>query len=91
MHFKNIINDIWNKKDGIDKIIKSYADSNDEDNDSVDGLIHKVISKNTKQVEEYKSGKIKIVGFFVGQVLKDAKGADPSGIKNKIIKILESI
>jgi aspartyl-tRNA(Asn)/glutamyl-tRNA(Gln) amidotransferase subunit B len=90
-NFKNIIDSIWNKKNGIDEIIKSYTTGNEEDNDSIDGLIHKVISQNTKQVEEYKSGKTKIVGFFVGQVLKDAKGADPTSIKNKIIKILESV
>ena len=90
-NFKNIIDSIWYKKNGVNEIIKSYTTDNEEDNDSVDGLIHKVISQNTKQVEEYKSGKTKIVGFFVGRVLKDAKGADPTSIKNKIIKILESV
>jgi len=57
----------------------------------VDDLIKKIIEKNEKQVKEYKSGKTKIVGFFVGQVLKDAKGSDPSVIKDKIISYLDSI
>tara|TARA_A100000164_G_scaffold364438_1_gene382720 strand:- start:1221 stop:2660 length:1440 start_codon:yes stop_codon:yes gene_type:complete len=90
-NLKAIVDDIWSKDVDIKKIVNKYLNDVDPDNDDIDELIKKVILKNEKQVDQYKSGKTKIIGFFVGQVLKDSKGSDPSIIKEKIIKFLDSI
>ena len=90
-NLKAIVDDIWSKDVDIKKIVNRYLNDVDPDNDDIDELIKKVILKNEKQVDQYKSGKTKIIGFFVGQVLKDSKGSDPSIIKEKIIKFLDSI
>ena len=90
-NLKAIVDDIWSKDVDIKKIVNKYLNDVDLDNDDIDELIKKVILKNEKQVDQYKSGKTKIIGFFVGQVLKDSKGSDPSIIKEKIIKFLDSI
>ena len=90
-NLKAIVDDIWSKDVDIKKIVNKYLNDFDPDNDDIDELIKKVILKNEKQVDQYKSGKTKIIGFFVGQVLKDSKGSDPSIIKEKIIKFLDSI
>ena len=90
-NLKAIVDDIWSKDVDIKKIVNKYLNDVDPDNDVIDELIKKVILKNEKQVNQYKSGKTKIIGFFVGQVLKDSKGSDPSIIKEKIIKFLDSI
>ena len=60
-------------------------------NDLIDQTISDIIENNKKQVDEYKSGKTKILGFFVGQVLKNIKGVNPSIVKDKIIKALNSV
>ena len=46
----------------------------------------KVIKNNTSKVEEYKSGKEKLFGFFVGQVMKESKGKGNPQLINKILK-----
>ena len=90
-NLKVIVEDIWSKDVDIKKIIDKYLNEVDSDSDVIDDLIKKVILENEKQVDQYKNGKTKIIGFFVGQVLKDSKGSDPSIIKDKIIKFLDSI
>ena len=41
---------------------------------------------NTDKVEEYKSGKDKLFGFFVGQAMKESKGKGNPQLINKILK-----
>ena len=50
-----------------------------------------IVENNDEQVKEYKNGQTNILGVFVIQVLKEAKGADPIDIKEKLIKLLDSI
>ena len=63
----------------------------EQDENIINKIMEDIISQNSKQVEEYKSGKTKILGFFVGQVLKSVKDVDPSYIKDQITKKLDSI
>jgi len=56
------------------------------DEDKLKRVMISVINNNPKQVEQYKAGKTGILGFFIGQVMKEMKGqADPQSIQ-KIIK-----
>jgi len=88
---KNIIDDIWSGNCDMKNIVEKYSSENSSSETNIDDLIKNIILKNEKQVQQYKSGKTKIIGFFVGQVLKEAKGSDPSIIKDKIINFLDSI
>ena len=90
-YLKKIIDDIWNNKNSVANVISDLASNNANDNEKINKLIEITIKENKKQVNEYKSGKTKILGFFVGKILKQVNGADPSEIKNKIIKFLDSI
>ena len=48
-------------------------------------IIDEIIANNPDQVEQFKAGKGKVMGFFVGQVMKASKGkADPAQV-NKIL------
>ena len=50
-----------------------------------------VMTENRKQVEEFRSGKEKILGFLVGQVMKKSKGrGDPKLINDELIKKLRA-
>ena len=49
-------------------------------------MIDQVISDNQDKVNEYLSGKDKLFGFFVGQVMKLSQGKANPGIVNKLLK-----
>ena len=49
-------------------------------------LIDKVIDDNSEKVKEYKSGKDKLFGFFVGQVMKISGGKANPKLLNEILK-----
>jgi aspartyl-tRNA(Asn)/glutamyl-tRNA(Gln) amidotransferase subunit B len=55
------------------------------DSSALEQLIDGVIAANPKQVEQYRSGKVTIIGFFVGQVMKASKGQANPQIVNEIL------
>ena len=49
-------------------------------------VVDKVLAANPGQVAEYRAGKEKLIGFFVGQVMKETKGQANPGQVNQILK-----
>ena len=61
------------------------------DTAAIEKLIDEVIAANPKQVEQYKSGKKTVAGFFVGQVMKASKGqANPALLNELVTKKLDA-
>ena len=61
------------------------------DTDAIDEIVAGVISSNPEEVEAYKKGKTKLLGFFVGQVMKETRGkANPKMVNEILRKKLES-
>ena len=56
------------------------------DTKAIETVIDKVIAANAAQVEQYRAGKDKVFGFFVGQVMKEMKGQGAPNIVNEILK-----
>ena len=56
------------------------------DTGAIETLIDKVLENNKDKVDEYKSGKEKLFGYFVGQVMQETKGTANPGIVNDILK-----
>ncbi|HEB72495.1 MAG TPA: Asp-tRNA(Asn)/Glu-tRNA(Gln) amidotransferase GatCAB subunit B, partial [Nitrospirae bacterium] len=56
------------------------------DTSAIEAEVEKTIGANPKQVEDYKNGKVKLIGFFVGQVMKATKGKASPEVVNKILK-----
>ena len=56
------------------------------DTDELEGIIAGIIADNPEQVEQYKGGKTKVFGFFVGQVMKATKGQANPGLVNGLLK-----
>lgn len=60
------------------------------DTSELEKTIDKILETNTKQVEEYRGGKEKVFGFFVGQVMRETKGkANPQIVNEVLIKKLK--
>ena len=56
------------------------------DTSFIEEIIDKIIEANDKQVQQYLSGKDKIIGFFVGLVMRETKGKANPGTVNKLLK-----
>ena len=49
-------------------------------------VIDKILAANPKQLDEYRSGKTKVLGFFVGQVMKETKGQANPQVVNELLQ-----
>ena len=56
------------------------------DTGAIDKIIDEVLAANPKQVEQYKGGKTTVIGFLVGQIMKQTKGQANPGIVNDLLK-----
>ena len=72
-------------KDPI-SIVEEKGLKQQSDPKELENIINKVISENPKNVEAYKSGKDKLFGFFVGQVMKNSNGKANPKLVNEILK-----
>ncbi|GIT62403.1 MAG: hypothetical protein Ct9H300mP20_22300 [Gammaproteobacteria bacterium] len=77
---------MWLSQKNPDEIIEEKGLKQVTDSSEIEKVIDKVLEKNSSQLEQYKSGKEKLFGFFVGQVMKESKGkANPEQV-NKLLK-----
>ena len=87
---KDVLNESWHNKAGVDEIIKS---KNIEQISNVDLLLDeakKILEKHPKEVQDYKNGKDKLMGFFVGQIMKATQGkANPKALNQILNKLLK--
>ncbi len=60
------------------------------DSDALSEIVDRILAGNPKEVEAYKGGKTKLLGFFVGQVMKETRGkANPKMVNEILEKALE--
>lgn len=83
---KEILDVLVAKKGGnVDNLIDSMGLAQVNDDGAILSVIESVLSANEDKVAEYKNGKDKLFGFFVGQVMKNSKGANPARV-NELLK-----
>lgn len=70
----------------VDDVIKKLGLKQVSDDATILAVIDAVISKNEQKVAEYRNGKDKLFGFFVGQVMKEGKGAFNPAKVNELLK-----
>ena len=83
---KTIFEEMINGDQDPQKIVEEKGLKQESDPKALEELIDKVIMNNTDKVKEYKSGKDKLFGFFVGQAMKESKGKGNPQLINKILK-----
>ncbi len=85
---KSVLEEVWENGSDVDEIIKTKGLVQIQDESLLEEIAKKVIDTNPDQVAAYKSGKDKLFGFFVGQVMKETQGkANPKNV-NEILKEL---
>ena len=83
---KEIFEEMWNSKKSPDEIIEEKGLKQVTDSSEIKKVINQVLEQNQSQLEQYKSGKEKLFGFFVGQVMKASRGkANPEQV-NKLLE-----
>ncbi|MFI3195366.1 MAG: Asp-tRNA(Asn)/Glu-tRNA(Gln) amidotransferase subunit GatB [Methylococcaceae bacterium] len=84
---KQVFEILWQQADtDADGIIEAQGLKQITDTGAIEAIIDKIIADNPGQVEQYRSGKDKVFGFFVGQVMKEMQGkANPAEL-NKMLK-----
>ncbi|MDO7252409.1 Asp-tRNA(Asn)/Glu-tRNA(Gln) amidotransferase subunit GatB [Helicobacter cappadocius] len=83
---KEILDVLIEQKDAdVDKLIQSLGLEQVNDDNAIIQIIQAVLDENPEKIAEYKSGKDKLFGFFVGQVMKNSKGANPTRV-NELLK-----
>ena len=56
------------------------------DTGAIEAIVDEVIAANPSQVEQYKSGKVGLLGFFVGNVMKKTGGTANPAVVNEILR-----
>ena len=82
---KDVFRLMWDEKRSVDEIIKDQDLEQMTDIGALELVIDQIIAKNLNQVEQFKNGNTKLLGFFVGQVMKATQGkANPKQV-NQIL------
>ena len=83
---KDVFEAMWNEGRDADTIIEAKGLKQITDTSAIERAIDEVMAKNPQQLAEYRSGKDKLFGFFVGQAMKATQGkANPAQL-NELLK-----
>ena len=78
---KEVFEEMWATKKGPEEIIEGKGLQQMTDSNEIENIIDQVLEENPKQLKQYKEGKEKLLGFFVGQIMKATSGkANPSQV-----------
>jgi aspartyl-tRNA(Asn)/glutamyl-tRNA(Gln) amidotransferase subunit B len=84
---KQVFEAMWRGEGDADAIITAKGLRLITDTSAIEALIDDIIAANPNQVEQYRAGKDKLFGFFVGQVMRASKGqANPEQV-NALLKV----
>ena len=87
---KDILNKLWSSPTvNVDEYIKENSLEQVSSSGSLEPLIDEVLKKHRKQAEQFRQGKTKLIGFFIGEVMKETSGkANPRQVNELILKKL---
>ncbi|ARR00769.1 MULTISPECIES: Asp-tRNA(Asn)/Glu-tRNA(Gln) amidotransferase subunit GatB [Campylobacter] len=83
---KDVLDEIFISDESVDSVIDRLGLKQVSDDSAIIAIIDSVLAANSDKVAEYKSGKDKLFGFFVGQVMKEGKGAFNPAKVNELLK-----
>ncbi len=87
---KQVFEAIWQGEGDADAVIEARGLKQITDSGAIEKMVDEVVANNPRQVEQYRAGKEKLFGFFVGQVMKQTRGkANPQQVNELLKKRLE--
>ncbi len=82
---KQVFDAMWQGEGSADEIIESKGLKQITDTGAIEALVDEVLANNPNQVEAYKGGQEKMLGYFVGQIMKASGGQANPGQVNKML------
>jgi aspartyl-tRNA(Asn)/glutamyl-tRNA(Gln) amidotransferase subunit B len=83
---KEVFDAMWAGEGSADQIIETKGLIQITDSSAIEKIVDGVVAANPVQVEQYQAGKDKLLGFFVGQIMKETGGKANPGQVNKVLK-----
>jgi len=83
---KEVFEAMWNQEGAPDLIIEKRGLRQLNDNSALEATIAQIMAENPVQVAQYRAGKEKLLGFFVGQVMKSTGGKANPGQLNELLR-----
>ena len=82
---KKVLEALWNGEGSVDEIIEARGLRQISDAGAIEALVDQVIAAHPEQVEQFRAGKAKVIGFLVGQVMKASRGkANPRQVNEML-------
>lgn len=86
---KTVFDEMWRSGKAPKSIVEEQGLIQVSDSGAIETIIDEILAANAGQVDEYRGGKEKVFGFFVGQVMKASKGkANPSVVNALLLEKL---
>jgi len=83
---KEVFEAMWAGEGDADEVIEARGLKQITDTAAIEAIVDRIIEANPSQAAEYRGGKDKLLGFFVGQVMKETGGKANPGQVNQILK-----
>jgi aspartyl-tRNA(Asn)/glutamyl-tRNA(Gln) amidotransferase subunit B len=83
---KNLFESLWVHGGDVDATIESEGLTQVSDSGEISGIIDGILNDNPAQVEQFRAGKEKMLGFFVGQVMKATQGKANPQLVNQLLR-----
>ena len=83
---KEVLDYIMEHDEDVDSVIEKLGLKQVSDTGAIEAMVDEILAANEDKVAEYKAGKEKLFGFFVGQVMKASKGSANPQTVNEILK-----
>lgn len=83
---KQIITILWTDGGTVESVVEKHGFKQVSDTGSLEVVIDQIIKENDKQVQEFRAGKEKLLGFFVGQAMKATGGKANPGMLQELVK-----
>jgi len=83
---KEVFEDMWKSEKDPREIVEEKGLVQITDTAELEKIVEEVLETNQKQLEQYRSGKEKLFGFFVGQTMKATRGKANPKIVNELLK-----
>lgn len=83
---KDVFAEMWDSGGSADAIIEAKGLQQITDTGAIEAVVDEVIAANPAQVQQFREGKDKVLGFFVGQVMKATQGKANPGQVNELLR-----
>ena len=83
---KQVVDEVFRAGTNPDEVVRARGLSQVSDESAIEAVVDRVLEANAAEVERYRGGRKNLLGFFVGQVMREMKGKGNPGVVNALLK-----